>query len=126
MNADERKTGRPRKAAPNGIKQLLLLRPVLVDICGGDRGAALMLSLALKLPDGRADAGGFFTATQAEFAAKTGLDRYQQLAGRKMLRDCGLITEQMRGLPALLYYRVNQQAVRVAVSKCACEGSACA
>jgi len=123
MTGAQAKRGRPKRGTPQGVTQLLLLRPVLVEVCAGDPDAALLLSQFLNWSDGRPEADGWFTATQAEISAKTGLSRYAQEAARGVLRDCGFLTEQRRGQPALLFYRADRHAIEESVTRCVADRS---
>ncbi|WP_223284277.1 hypothetical protein [Kosakonia sp. SMBL-WEM22] len=53
--------------------------------------------------------GQWFYKTQAELEEETGLTRYEQEGARKKLVTCGVLEEAKRGIPAKLYFRVNQE-----------------
>lgn len=53
--------------------------------------------------------GQWFYKTQADLEEETGLTRYEQEGARKKLVSCGVLEEAKRGIPAKLYFRVNQE-----------------
>lgn len=52
--------------------------------------------------------GEWFYKTQAELEDETGLSRYEQEGARKKLLSCGVLEELKKGIPAKLYFRVNE------------------
>ncbi|ECC9707411.1 TPA: hypothetical protein ACJG01_001880 [Salmonella enterica subsp. salamae serovar 21:z10:[z6]] len=52
--------------------------------------------------------GQWFYKTQADLEEETGLTRYEQEGARKKLVSCGVLEEAKRGIPAKLYFRINQ------------------
>jgi hypothetical protein len=88
-----------------------------VPVAGGIT-AALFLSYAgyayESLP---IDPDGWFTRTQAEWERETGLTRREQESARRVLRARGLLEERRRGLPAVLWFRVNWGALRAALGR---------
>nr|WP_233154323.1 hypothetical protein [Enterobacter hormaechei] len=53
--------------------------------------------------------GSWFYKTQTDLEEETGLTRYEQEGARKKLVSCGVLEEAKRGIPAKLYFRVNQE-----------------
>ncbi|HFK5819282.1 TPA: hypothetical protein ACG0MC_004872 [Enterobacter kobei] len=53
--------------------------------------------------------GQWFYKTQVDLEEETGLTRYEQEGARKKLVSCGVLEEAKRGIPAKLYFRVNQE-----------------
>lgn len=53
--------------------------------------------------------GQWFYKTQSDLEEETGLTRYEQEGARKKLVSCGVLEEAKRGIPAKLYFRVNQE-----------------
>jgi hypothetical protein len=51
----------------------------------------------------------WFYKTQTDLEEETGLTRYEQEGARKKLVSCGVLEEAKRGIPAKLYFRVNQE-----------------
>lgn len=88
----------------------LLDRPVafqraFVRLGSGVTGALLLSQLVYW--QNRMD-GQWFYKTQADLEEETGLTRYEQEGARKKLVSCGVLEEAKRGIPAKLYFRVNQ------------------
>ena len=87
-------------------------RPIAFHRCfvtiTGSVTAALMLSQAFywskrtSLPD------GWFYKSQAEWHEETGLTRREQETARKVLRNLGIFSEKLIGIPATLHYKINQ------------------
>jgi hypothetical protein len=86
--------------------------PVLVDVTGSVC-AALMLSQALYWTPRTSDDEGWFYKKQDEWQEETRLSRYEQEGARKKLLSvvspsgAKLWHEELRGLPAKMYYRVD-------------------
>ncbi len=53
----------------------------------------------------------WFEKTRDEIAEHTCLSRYEQEAGRKKLRELGILEEKKRGIPARAYYKINFHAL---------------
>lgn len=53
--------------------------------------------------------GQWFYKTQVDLEEETGLTSYEQEGARKKLVSCGVLEEAKRGIPAKLYFRVNQE-----------------
>jgi hypothetical protein len=56
--------------------------------------------------------GNWFYKTQAELEEETGLTRYEQEGARKKLLIAGVLEEVKKGIPAKLYFRVNESALQ--------------
>jgi hypothetical protein len=89
---------------------------VFVTVTGGVL-PALMLSQAVYWhPRGSAEDNWFYKS-QAEWGKETGMSRYEQEGARKRLKQVTTTEgvpvweEELRGLPARLYYRVNVTAL---------------
>lgn len=54
------------------------------------------------------DREGWFYKTAEEMQSETGMGRTEAEGARKKLRDLGLVTEERRGVPAKLWYRINK------------------
>lgn len=87
----------------------------LVTITGSIT-AALMLSQAIYWSRRTTDDDGWFYKTLAEWEEETGMTRREQETARAKLRELGFIEEERRGMPARLYYRVNEGAILHALS----------
>jgi hypothetical protein len=69
---------------------------------------AIFLSQAVYWSKRTRDIDGWFYKTQAEWEDEIGLKRYDQEVARKRLRELGILEEVRRGVPARLYFRINE------------------
>lgn len=76
-----------------------------VRLGAGVTGALLLSQLVYW--QNRMD-GEWFYKTQTELEDETGLTRYEQEGARKKLCASGVLEEDKRGIPAKLYFRVNE------------------
>lgn len=81
----------------------------------GSVTAALMLS-QLVYWTLRADEGDWIFKTRAQWFDEIGLSRKEQEHARKVLKDCGLIQEMLRKVPAKVHFRINLAELRRALS----------
>ena len=77
----------------------------------GSTVAALMLSQAWYWTKRKADDDGWFWKVGTEWEEETGLTRSEQETARKILVRLGLMDEDLRGVPATLYYHVNKEII---------------
>ena len=97
-----------------GPRQLvrLLDRPIAFHRCfvdpTGSITAALMLSQALYWQQRTKDPDGWWYKTREEWREETGMSRWEQEEARKRLRRVGVLREERRGIPARLWYRVDE------------------
>lgn len=82
---------------------------------GGGALAGLFLSQLWYWSDKGRDADGWIYKTQAEWQDEIDMTRDEQETARKALRKRGLIEEVKRGLPAKLFYRIDQEAITAAI-----------
>ena len=68
-----------------------------------------MLSQAVYWATRTGENDGWFYKTQADWEAETGLSRYEQESARKALKERGILSEELRGLPAKLWFRINPE-----------------
>ncbi|ARD61586.1 replication protein [Kosakonia radicincitans DSM 16656] len=68
--------------------------------------AALFLS-QMTYWTNRSDDDGWVYKTQEEWEEETGLSRYEQEGARKKLRSLGVLIEKKKGVPARLFYKVD-------------------
>lgn len=68
--------------------------------------AALFLS-QMTYWTNRSDDDGWVYKTQEELEEETGLSRYEQEGARKKLRSIGVLLEKRKGVPARLFYKVD-------------------
>lgn len=90
-------------------------QPSFVPLGAGVTGAVLLSQLVYW--QNRMD--GWFYKTQAEITAETGLTRYEQEGARKKLIAAGVLDEQLKGVPAKLYFRINEEALESQLLKVA-------
>lgn len=76
-----------------------------VDICNGNINAALMLSQACYWQ--RRSPQRWWWKKREGWEAEIGLQRKAQENARKILRDLGVLEEELRGIPPKMFYRVN-------------------
>jgi hypothetical protein len=89
----------------------LLDRPIAFHRClaelGGSVNAGLMLSQALYWAKRTKAADGWFWKTAEEWQEETYLTRTEQATARKQLKRLSCWQEELRGVPAKLFYRVD-------------------
>jgi len=96
----------------------LLDRPIafqraFVDLGIGITGA-LMLSQCVYWAK-RASEGGWFYKSQQDWEEETGMNRREQERARKALKSIGVLEEKRRGVPARMYFRLNEEALEKAL-----------
>lgn len=69
---------------------------------------ALMLSQAVYWSKRTSNPDGWFYKSREEWEEETGLTRTEQERARKSLCSAGVMVEKRQGVPARLYYRVDQ------------------
>lgn len=84
-----------------------------VDLGVGIAGA-LMLSQCVYWTK-RTESGGWFYKSQQDWEEETGMNRREQERARKALKSIGVLEEKRRGVPARMYFRVNEQALEKAL-----------
>jgi hypothetical protein len=103
----------------------LLSRPVafhvaLARVCNSAI-AGLMLSQAIYwsevLERTNPSRNGWFYKTREEWADEIHLSRWEQEAARTILRKLGFWQEELRGVPAQIYFRVDMQRLALAISQ---------
>lgn len=61
---------------------------------------------------------GWFYKTQEQWEAETGLSRSEQEHARMLLRSSKVLREERRGIPAKLWYRVDEEILANRLSEC--------
>lgn len=88
----------------------ILDKPVAFHRCfvslTGSVNAALMLSQAMYWQKRNKD-GDWWFQTREKWADETGMTRDEQETARKKLRECPFWKEELRGVPAKMYYKVD-------------------
>ena len=69
---------------------------------------ALMLSQALYWQQRTRDPNGWWYKTREEWTEETGMSRWEQESSRRNLRKLKLLYEERRGVPAQLWYKVDE------------------
>lgn len=89
----------------------ILAPPIAFHRClvkvAGSVNAALMLSQAIYWTPRTKDPNGWFYKSQKDWEEETGLSRSEQEIARKQLKTTGFWQEQLRGVPATLYFCVD-------------------
>ncbi|UBQ44615.1 hypothetical protein [Comamonas thiooxydans] len=88
----------------------IVVHRVLVDLGVGITGAVL-LSQALYWTQRTTDRAGWFYKTIDEWQEETGLTRAEQKTARARLETAGLMREELRGVPARMYFQVQTEAL---------------
>ena len=107
-------TASPNPTETLGLPQLLRLldRPIAFHRCfvdlAGSITAALMLSQAIYWQQRTRDPDGWWFKTRDEWQEETGLGRREQETARRKLRKLGVLREDLRGVPAQLWYMVDE------------------
>ncbi len=103
-------SGNPASSIPHLLR--LLDRPIAFHRCfvtlTGSVTAALMLSQALYWQQRTKDPDGWWYKKQGEWTDETGLSRREQENARRKLQKLSLLHEERRGVPAKLWYRVDE------------------
>lgn len=73
----------------------------------GSVNAALMLSQAVYWSKRTRNPDGWFYKSGKEWEEETGLGRWEQEGARKTLRGTGIWEENLRGVPATVWYRLD-------------------
>ena len=93
----------------------LLDRPIAFHRCfaelGGSVNAGLMLSQAVYWAQRTKNGDGWFWKTAEEWQEETYLTRTEQATARKQLKRLSCWQEELRGVPAKLFYRVDFDAL---------------
>ncbi|MCK5866674.1 MAG: HNH endonuclease, partial [Marinobacter adhaerens] len=85
-----------------------------VDLGVGITGA-LMLSQCVYWTKRVTDGEGWFYKSQQDWEEETGMNRREQERARKALKSIGVLEEKRRGVPARMYFRINEEALERAL-----------
>lgn len=80
--------------------------PILAKKLGGVEEAIFVSQMLYWTGRGKL-AGGWIFKNQADIESETGLSRRNQETARKRLKKLGVLSEELRGIPAILHYRIN-------------------
>lgn len=89
---------------------------ILARICDSAT-AGLMLSQALYWSRIKEDGDGWFFKSQGQWEEETCLSRWEQETARKRLRNLGFWDEELRGVPATLYFRIDLEKLAQAIEQ---------
>ncbi|HKQ74618.1 MAG TPA: HNH endonuclease signature motif containing protein [Blastocatellia bacterium] len=96
-------------------------RPIAFHRCfvtiTGSVNAALMLSQALYWSKRSKDPEGWFYKTTEDWTEETGMTRAEQEDSRRRLIAYGFISEVRKGMPARLHYKINSEAINLALTE---------
>lgn len=103
------------------ILKATLQRPVafhaiFARICNSAT-AGLMLSQAWYWSDRTTEPEGWFYKKAAEWEAEIFLGRHELDTARRILKDRGFLQEALRGVPPIMHYRVDVDAVSFAIAQ---------
>lgn len=91
---------------PEYLDRPIAFQRAYVSITGSIT-AALMLSQAVYWSTRTTDPDGWFFKTQVEWEEETGMTRTEQETARRKLENLGLMSEDKRGVPCRVHYRVE-------------------
>ena len=104
------------------LHQLLQLldRPIAFHRCfvtlTGSVTAALMLSQAYYWQQRAKSDDGWWFKTRDDWTEETGMGRREQEGARKTLRNLDLLQEDLRGVPATLWYKIDETKLLEAIA----------
>lgn len=99
----------PHMIPLDALKRPIAFHPIFADIAGSVT-AGLFLSQAWHWTQTLSDSRhGWFYKVQSEWSHETRMSRREIEGARKTLRNLGVIEEHLRGTPARLWYRINQE-----------------
>lgn len=111
------KSAEPHKAALlELLSSPIAYYATLAKVGGGVTSGVFLSQLIYWTGRGKL-ADGWLWKSADEFEAETGLTRNEQETARRNLRERGLIEERLAGVPATLHYRINLDAILLAVSQ---------
>lgn len=75
----------------------------------GSTNATLLLSQIIYWSNRTTDPNGWFYKTGEDFEEETTLTRKEQLTARNILKQLGWLEEELKGVPATLYFRLTKK-----------------
>jgi hypothetical protein len=88
----------------------------------GSITAALMLSQAIYWSLRSQGGDGWFWKTTQGWEEETGMTRREQDTARLLLRERGVLQEEKRGMPAKIWFRVDEEILQASLAECANQG----
>ena len=112
----------PTKETINFVTALQTLgRPIaywpVISMALGYNGCGIFISQFLFWEGKQQDPEGWIHKTQTELTQETGLSRHEQETARKKLRELNIITEELRGVPARLYFKFDWDRLNAVLSE---------
>ncbi len=99
--------------------KMLLSKPIAfhasLAIIGGSVASGLMLSQAFYWSTRTKKGDGWFYKSREEWFEETTLTRREQETARKMLKERGFMEESLRGVPATMHFRINEENIEKAL-----------
>ena len=93
-----------------GSGKVIAYRPYFAHAFGGACNALLLSQLWFwaNTPTVKAREDGWFWKSQKEISQETGLTRTETGTARRKLGQIGVLSEEVRGVPATVHFRVNK------------------
>ena len=92
-----------------GGGRTIAYKPFLAHACGGAVSGILLSQFWYYANmDSVQERDGWFYKSQMDITSETGLTRTETEGARKKLVSTGVLSEDLRGIPATLWYRVNK------------------
>lgn len=88
--------------------------PLLAKLCGNPK-AGIFLSQALYWSQHTTRPDCWFFKKQEEWTKETGLSRSSQENARRLLRNKGFLREEQRGIPPIIHFQVQREAISKAL-----------
>ena len=107
-----------------------LFYPQLMDACGGNLAAAVMLSRAIQLgtlkqkQKKRSDPNGWFWKSAKDWQLETGISKKMQIHARKILVEHRLMSEKPGGKDGAIQFKVNREKIESIVPGVCRKGTA--
>lgn len=98
------------------LSRPIAFHPALARLCGSVT-AGLMLSQAIYWSERTEGGCGWFYKTQAQWQEEICLSRTEQDTARRILRERGFVKEELRGMPAKVFFCVDLDAVCEALNE---------
>ena len=101
---------------PKVLHQIIAYHRIFALI-GGSAQAGIFLSQAYYWTPKANNPEGWFYKTKEEWEKETGLTRRQQDTVVKHLKELGILSVELRGIPCKLYYKINKEVLTEAIAR---------
>lgn len=98
-------------------QRYLLYYPALCYVSGSAHAALMLSQMLYWTRKGRPGRDGWFWHTGRDWAAATGLSRYEQSSARNQLRQTGFVEEKLMGAPARMHFRVDLSELGLSIAR---------